>query len=127
MPLVATFAPGLSEAWERKRHYELFPEDIDQQWMDLMVKRLFRELDRQLNQIEKSDPPTEPAARAQNARALASMERTLGRMTRMEKERQAHRETKIAETADDKRAKLQRRLSRLSAPETMSGLPDDSD
>ncbi|HTO39507.1 MAG TPA: hypothetical protein VL026_00915 [Rhizomicrobium sp.] len=112
MPSQADFAPGVFEAWARKRTCELKPEDIDQTWMDLMVKRLFRELDRQLNQIEKVDTPPDAAARALNARALATMERSLGRLTRIEKERSASRDTKIATPKDDKRAQLERRLAR---------------
>ncbi len=126
MPMEAGFVPGMTQAWRQKHYYELLPEDIDEEWMDLMVKRLFRELDRQLNMMEKVDPPGNPAERAQNARTLASMERTIGRLTRIEKERSAMREHKVAETNDDKRAILERRLDQLSAAEHAAGVPDES-
>jgi len=127
MPEQANFAPGVFEAWARKRTCELKPEDIDQNWMDLMVKRLFRELDRQLNQIEKGDTPKDASARALNARALAAMERSLGRLTRIEKERVSMRDTKIATPKDDKRAQLERRLTQLAAATRANSLPEDAE
>jgi hypothetical protein len=126
MPHQAQFAPGVLESWARKKYCELKPEDIDEEWMDLMVKRLFRELDRHLNIIEKTDVPAEPAQKAQVARALASMERSLGRLTRIEKERGAMREHKVAEPNDDKRAILERRLDKLAETERVAGVPDES-
>ena len=126
MPHKAQFAPGVLEAWARKKYCELKPEDIDEDWMDLMVQRLFRELDRHLNIIEKTDVPADPAEKAQVARALASMERSLGRLTRIEKERGAMREHKVDEPNDNKRAILERRLDQLSAAERAAGVPDES-
>ncbi|HEY4124244.1 MAG TPA: hypothetical protein VGM36_06485 [Rhizomicrobium sp.] len=126
MPHEAVVVPGRTEAWRPKRYYELMPEDIDEEWMDLMVKRLFRELDRQLNLIEENKTPANPAERAQNARTLASMERTIGRLTRIEKERNAMREHKVGEPNDDKRAILERRLDQLAAAERAAGVPDES-
>lgn len=122
----ATVVPGHTEAWRPKRYYELMPEDIDEEWMDLMVKRLFRELDRQLNMIEENKTPPTQAERAQTARTLASMERTIGRLTRIEKERNVMREHKVAQTNDDKRAILERRLDQLAAAEHAAGVPDET-
>ncbi len=126
MPMQANFAPGVIDAWRPKNLCDLMPEDIDDEWMDLMVKRLFRELDKQLNLIEKADPPKTAAEKAQVARTLASMERALGRLTRTEMERAARREQKVAGTNDDKRAILESRLDQLSARETQAGVPDES-
>ncbi|HVP86029.1 MAG TPA: hypothetical protein VMS78_15010 [Rhizomicrobium sp.] len=126
MSMQANLAPGLTEAWRPKTLSELMPEDIDEEWMDLMVKRLFRELDRQLHAIEKQDVSTDAAQKAQVARTLVSMERALGRLTRTEMERAARREQKVTGTNDDKRAILERRLDQLSARETQASVPDES-
>lgn len=126
MSLQANFAPGVIEAWRPKKYCDLMPEDIDEEWMDLMVKRLFRELDRQLNAIEKQDVSDDPAKKAQVARTLASMERALGRLTRIEMERSARREQKVTGTNDDKRAILERRLDQLAGTERATGIPDES-
>jgi hypothetical protein len=126
MSMQANLAPGLTEAWRPKKLCELMPEDIDEEWMDLMVKRLFRELDRQLNAIEQDKVSDNPAKKAQVARTLASMERSLGRLTRIEMERAAKREQKVTGTNDDKRAILERRLDHLSGIERAAGVPDES-
>jgi hypothetical protein len=126
MSMQANFAPGLTEAWRSKKYCELMPEDIDAEWMDLMVKRLFRELDKQLNAIENGKAPAEPAQKAQVARTLASLERSLGRLTRIEADRAARREHKVAGSNDDKRAILESRLDRLAGSADKAGVPDES-
>ncbi len=118
-----TASPASAEPlWRDKRHFELTPDDITPEWMDLMTKRLLRELDRQLHRIEDNKPPETAAERAADARTLASLERTLERLTRLETERASMRERKVAKSDDDARAELERRLGRLvdggQAPET---------
>ena len=107
--------PGADALWRPLRFFELKPEDVTPEWMDLMVKRLLRELDRQLNQIEKSGVPADASERAANARTLASLERALERLTRLENERAGRRERKVAMSDDDARAEFQRRLDALAA------------
>ncbi|MDE2074955.1 MAG: hypothetical protein KGJ81_16105 [Alphaproteobacteria bacterium] len=107
--------PGAEALWRPLRFFELKPEDVTPEWMDLMVKRLLRELDRQLNQIEKSGVPADASERAANARTLASRERALERLTRLENERVSRRERKVAMSDDDARAEFQRRLDALAA------------
>lgn len=110
-----TSPPGADALWRPLRFFELTPEDVTPEWMDLMVKRLLRELDRQLHQIEKSGVTSDANERAANARTLASLERALERLTRLEAERAARRETKVARSDDEARAALERRLDQLLA------------
>lgn len=90
------------------------PDDIDTDWLDDMVKRLFKELNRQMCQLEnlKEGSSTGPD-RAANARTLGSLERTLERLSRMEREREALREKKVAKKNDEARDALIRRLDQL--------------
>jgi len=96
--------------------WELTSDDINSEWMDIMVKRLFRELNRQLAQVESLKPEQASAGdRVQNARVLSSLERTLERLAKLEKEREARRERKGL-NHDDARAALERRLDKLVEP-----------
>ena len=96
--------------------WEITSDDIKSEWMDIMVKRLFRELNRQLAQVESLKPEQASAGdRVQNARVLSSLERTLERLSRLEKERVARRERKGL-NHDDARAALERRLDKLVEP-----------
>lgn len=76
------------------------PDDIEPEWIDQMVKRLFRELNRQLACIESTKPDDGDAkkasVRASNIRSLGAIERTLERLAKMEQERIAKRQTKTA-------------------------------
>jgi hypothetical protein len=93
--------------------WEVTIDDINSEWMDVMVKRLFRELNRQLVQVESLKPEQACAAdRVQNARVLASLERTLERLARLEKDREARREKKGLKH-DDTRKALERKLDKL--------------
>ncbi len=99
------------------------PEDVDEGWMDEMVKRLFHELRKQISQLEtamkKDDSPEQAGRRATNARTLNSLERTLERLARLEQQRVLSRETKVAAKDDDTYAELERRLDqRLAANRT---------
>lgn len=94
------------------------PDDIDETWLDDMVKRLFVELKRQLSQVEKSKsiPGAKAASeRAADARTLASLERTLERLAKLEQQRALMRETKVAAKHDEARLALERRLDQLLA------------
>jgi hypothetical protein len=90
------------------------PDDIDETWLDTMVKRLFAELSRQLTQVEAAKNDKANAQdRAANARTLASLERTLERLAKMEQQRVLMRETKVAAQHDGALAELERRIDRL--------------
>jgi hypothetical protein len=110
-------------------------EDIPQGWMDDMVKRLFTVLNRQLIRIESAQlaesdhdgrpPPLDPQNSAAQARTLASMQRTLERLTTMETRRIRARETKVTASDDDAYEELERRFDQLAAagraPKVSSG------
>jgi hypothetical protein len=102
------------------------PDDIDPDWLDEMVKRLFRELNRQLACIENTkadDADTRKATmRATHVRALGAIERTLERLARMEQERIAKRQTKTVARNDELRASIQRKIDILLKYEE-SGAP----
>ena len=84
------------------------PLNIDNQWMDDMVDRLFVELKRELSQLENAKPTTDATERAQNARTLDSLQRTLERLNRMKVQRAAHSDP--AEKPAETRARLKPRL-----------------
>jgi len=91
----------------------------DSEWLDEMVKNLKDELQSQLNRVRQASPkPEEDEAkmRASDARTLAALERTLERLVRLEQERAAVRESKVARHADGARAALERRLDKLLEP-----------
>ncbi|MEI9932892.1 MAG: hypothetical protein WDM89_20730, partial [Rhizomicrobium sp.] len=76
------------------------PDDIDPEWLDKMVKRLFKELQRQLACIESTKPDDgdtkKASVRAANIRSLGALERTLERLNHMAQERIAKRQTNTA-------------------------------
>lgn len=91
------------------------PEDVNADWLDDMTKRLFAELKRQLAQVENAPIAPGAAERAANARTLASLERTLERLAKLEQQRVLQRETKVAAKHDQALAALERRIDRLVA------------
>ncbi|MGB8601381.1 MAG: hypothetical protein WCD42_04215 [Rhizomicrobium sp.] len=103
-------------------------QDITKKWLNDMVKRVFAELNRQLAQIEACPAPEGvkgEAARATNARTLASLERTLERLSKLEMQRaeQNHKlaaERKVQNKHASAREKLEQRLDRLVAAHTQS-------
>ena len=124
MPEVPTRAPDeLSAALK-----DIRPDDIDSEWLDDMVKRLFKELRRQLSQIESTKPQDDDtknaAVRAANVRALSGIERTLERLARLEQQRALSRETKIRARNGEHRAELERRLDQLLAAGNAPGIPE---
>jgi hypothetical protein len=94
------------------------PDAPDPLWLDEMVKKLITVLEAQLNAVSKMQSDGTPTSRAADARTLSSLERTLERLSRLERERASKdlsREKKIA-GHDDARAALERRLDkRLTA------------
>lgn len=84
-------------------------------WLDTMVDRLIKELERQLEKVEKGEGRSSSATRAADARTLAALEQTLERLSRLERERAAVRAKKLTHDANP-RAALERRLDqRLAA------------
>jgi hypothetical protein len=107
--------------------WEITIDDINSEWMDIMVKRLFRELNRQLGQVESLKPEQARAAdRVQNARVLASLERTLERLARLEKDREGRRERKGLKN-DDARKALECRLDKLAGPGGTAKISGDAE
>src|SRR5580692_6040013 len=107
--------------------WEVTIDDINSEWMDIMVKRLFKELNRQLAQVESLKPEQARAAdRVQNARVLASLERTLERLARLEKDREGRRERKGLKN-DDARKALERRLDKLVGPDRAPEISGDAE
>ncbi|HEX4294518.1 MAG TPA: hypothetical protein VHZ29_10310 [Rhizomicrobium sp.] len=105
------------------------PDDIDSKWMDDMVKRLFKELKRQLSQIESVKPDNDEvkhaAVRAANVRALGAIERTLERLARMEQQRVASRKVRTAVRNEEIRITLERRIDSLAACSSMQAVSEE--
>lgn len=96
----------------------------DPRWLDEMVDRLKQEVARQLNAVSKAEPRS-AAERAADARTLASLERTLDKLAKLETVRAAAREKKVK--AGDVRATLECRLDkRLAAARRPAGKPERS-
>ena len=91
----------------------------DCEWLDLMVKNLKDELQRQLARVrdtEEKEEKSDARSRAADARTLASLQNTLERLGRLEQQRAMVRETKVRKDADGARAALERRLDKLLGP-----------
>jgi hypothetical protein len=100
----------------------------DPQWLDTMVKKLITVLQAQLDAVSRVGTEGDAGSRAADARTLASLERTLERLSRLEHERAAQkytaREKKIAKHAKDGesgRAALERRLDKRLAASGKKG------
>jgi len=97
----------------------IHPEDVDEIWMDEMVKRLFHEIRKQLSQLETAmangDTSEQASRRAANARSLASLEKTLERLARLEEQRASSREMKVINNHEEARLALERRLDQCLA------------
>jgi hypothetical protein len=91
-------------------------EDINSEWMDLMVKRLLLELNRQMCQVENQKAQTsQPGDRMENARVLASLQGSMAKLTRLEAERETRRKGKNVTKNADARKALERKLDKLAA------------
>ena len=86
------------------------------EWLDDMVKNLKAELERQLKRVRDGVRGADDAAAlAADARTLASLERTLERLSNLEQARALVRETKIRKQDEGARDALERRLDSLAA------------
>jgi hypothetical protein len=103
--------------------FDVTPEDVKSDWMDLMTKRLFAELNRQLCQVEseKKETPTSED-RVQNARVLATLQSTMERLARVEAKRNAHRKGKTIATDADLRKSMERKLDSIAAARAAAGV-----
>ena len=89
-------------------------EPIDSDWLDEMVNKLKAELEAQLRRAATNpEEAASVAARAADARTLASLERTLEKLAAIEQARALVRETKISK--QDTRDALECRLDKLAA------------
>jgi hypothetical protein len=129
MPRTSTRSPvadALSEAIK-----DIGPDDIDSEWLDKMVKRLFKELQKQLARVEATKPDdndTKTASvRTANVRTLDAIERTLERLTRMENERISRRQMKTVVRNDELRAQLQRKIDNLLTYQGPSDSSEETD
>lgn len=101
-------------AKDRARENELARlRDNPGEWMDEMIRRLFLETDKQLKLIEETKA-RDVSEQERHARTLASLERTLERLARIESER-ASSERKVTMTYEEARAAFERRLDKLLA------------
>lgn len=101
-------------AKERARDAELARlRDHPDEWMDEMIQRFFLETGKQLKLIEETKA-REASEQERHARTLASLERTLERLQRLESAR-ASRERKVAMSYEEARAEVERRLDKLLA------------
>jgi hypothetical protein len=97
------------------------------QWLDTMVKKLITVLQAQLDAVSNVGTEGDARSRAADARTLASLERTLERLSRLEHERAVVREKKITKHAEDGesgRAALERRLDKRLAAAPKKGAAD---
>jgi len=96
----------------RLAEFEQLGGDRDR-WMEKIMDRFLLETDKQLKLVEKTKAMTVPE-QAQHARTLASLERTLERISQFETQR-ASRERKVAMSDDELRAAIKRELDQLPA------------
>jgi hypothetical protein len=104
----------LSKVWNMAQAAQAAAAAFDSEWLDGMVKKLQAELKRQLKRVSKPGKEGSDArSRASDAATLASLERTLERLAKMEQARALVRETKISKQGA--RDALERRLDKLAA------------
>jgi len=123
MPVTPKRSADERDSFDETR--KVCPGDIDSEWMDQMVNRLFKELQKQLARVEATKPEdndTKTAAvRTANVRTLSAIERTLERLARMEQQRVASRKVRTTARNDELRAQLQHKIDLLL---TYSGAPN---
>lgn len=128
MPHAPDRAVGRALTHADIREMGVMPDDIDSDWMDDMVKRLFKELRRQLAQVESTKPHDDDTkaatVRATNVRALSAIERTLERLARMEQQRVVSRKVSTVARNDEIRAELERRLDKLLTYQSTPEVPE---
>ena len=88
---------------------------LDPEWLDTMVNKLKLVLQKQLNTVGRVKAAgSTPQSRAADARTLATLERALEKLSRLERERAGVKEKKIAHDGQG-RAALERRLDKRHA------------
>ena len=89
-------------------------EEINPDAMDYVIMRMFTELTKQLSQMEsaKADQLT-VADRERHARILASLQRTMERLTNLEAGRTAARKSRTSVKDESKRDQLLRKITFL--------------
>lgn len=88
----------------------------DSEWLDDMVNKLKAELEAQLDRVSRGTRlKNDAAGLAADARTLATLERTLERLAKMEQARALVRETKVRKDDAGARDALERRLDQLAA------------
>ena len=125
-PSTAMVLRALDELWE------VTLEDIESGWIDIMVKRLLQELDRQLRQVEKTKTDTElglptPQERAQNAAVLAKLEHTMERLVKLEKDRDVLKSRKGKKSRGETRSEIHAKAIRVVDAADAGGLSRKSD
>jgi hypothetical protein len=109
------------------RGWALDPNTIDSKWIELMAKRLFVEIDRQLAQLENSGATNNPQERATNARAIASLERAYGRLARSEHDRDTRREKKDWHPDGSTRKILEGKFRLVHGRQNAGKIPGEAD
>jgi hypothetical protein len=111
---VHIYVTALDQLWEIK------PEDIEEGWIRVMVKRLLKELNRQIAAVEATrigDNAERQTmeVRANNAKVLASLQNTLERLMRLDKACDAMLESKKGRTYASAREEIQRKFDKQSS------------
>jgi hypothetical protein len=102
-------------------------EEIATNWIGAMAKRLLKELNRQLSAAEATKlAGMTPGDRAKCAQTLSSLQHTLERLVRIEKQRHDVEGTK-ARNSDNAAAELERIVYREIAIETAKANPRKPD
>jgi len=128
-PGFALRVPGKADLCCFQHEPKMRDDAPDPQWLDEMVKKLITVLKAQLDEVAKAGGGRDARSRAADARTLASLERTLERLSNLERERAAVREKKIAANGKDResaRAALERRLDKRLAAGAKKGTPGGS-
>jgi len=119
MPTVPDTPAAAVEACPPLTTRGLKPTDINPDEMDDVIMRIFKELRKQLSMMEnKKADDLETVDRERHARILASLERTMERLVKVEAGRAAARKSKV--TANDGsggRKALEARIDRILAIE----------
>jgi hypothetical protein len=108
------YVTALDQLWE------IDTADIEEGWIRVMTKRLLKELNRQIAAVEATRIGDKPEAqtlevRANNAKVLASLQHTLERLMRLDKERDATLESKKGRTYASAREEIQRKFAKRIA------------
>ena len=97
----------------------LRPSDINSDEMDELIMRILAEVKRQLGQLEQAEQRDveNASARDKHARILASLERTMERLAKVEAGRAAARKAKVTTNGLSGRKALEARIDRILAAE----------